>query len=389
MARNNPSAEEVFRKNSEEMSDMERMMAEIMREKDVVPETEEEEAFTGNVDDIIDEVYTAPVAPAPPSRRARAPQNDGMPKAKSVSYDREMDAEASADAYSRALKQEKQKKREKESKKKGIRPSAVILILCALLVIGAILIKALSEDFAASIPGSHGSAEVVPLENTADSGSAPDSPEATLSPDIFIPTPDPEGENVKIAEPGSIVIMSDHTDDAQEQNASGEQPAAPAEHGYRFVVEDVSWTQARDRCSQMGGHLVNISGEAELAEVIALAEENGIEKLWIGCHRENAQLIWENDEQVTYYKWGRGEPSGYDSGDRVTEDFVLLWKFNGEWVYNDSRDDPVRDYPDMYSGQIGYVCEFEAQDGAQTGLVPIEDPASVFNFEDIQPDIPG
>ena len=105
------------------------------------------------------------------------------------------------------------------------------------------------------------------------------------------------------------------------------------------------------------GHLVVISNEEELNTVITLAQQNGIEKVWVGCHRENNNLIWENNETVDFYAWGRGEPSFYDSGDRVAEDYLLLWHFNGAWVYNDSRNDPVRDYPAMYSGQIGYVCE--------------------------------
>ena len=36
----------------------------------------------------------------------------------------------------------------------------------------------------------------------------------------------------------------------------------------------------------------------------------------------------------------------------------MLWYADG-WVYNDSRNDPVADYPGAYSGTIGYICEFE------------------------------
>ena len=35
----------------------------------------------------------------------------------------------------------------------------------------------------------------------------------------------------------------------------------------------------------------------------------------------------------------------------------MLWNHKG-WAYNDNRDDPCKDYPDMYSGTMGYVCEF-------------------------------
>lgn len=392
MARNKPSAEEIFRKNSEEMSDMERMMADILSEKENIPEEEiEEEAVSDNIDDIIEEVHSAPAAPAPPSRKSRAPQTDGTPKARSVSYDPDFREDNSASAYSQTLKSEREKKIAKETKKRGMRPSAIILILCAAIVIGAILFKALSEDFAASMPGAQsGEAEVIPLDSVSVDADPAD-PDNTLPPDIYIPTPDPEGENIKIAQPGTIVIMSDH--DEGEAGAEGESiqplPLNAGTHSYELFVEDVSWTQAQQRCAELGGHLANISDEAELNEIIALAQEKGIEKLWIGCHRENAQLIWENDEQISYYKWGKGEPSGYDSGDRVTEDYILLWKFNGDWVYNDSRDNPVKDYPDMYSGQIGFVCEFEAGGNAVASAPAVQESPENGNFSEIQPDIPG
>ncbi|MDO5444449.1 MAG: C-type lectin domain-containing protein [Eubacteriales bacterium] len=391
MAQNKPSAEEIFRKNSEEMSDMERMMADILREKEVLSEEEDvEEAVSDNIDDIIDEVYSAPAAPAPPSRKNRAPQTDGTPKARSVSYDPDFRADNSASAYSQTLKSEREKKIAKESKKRGMRPSAIILILCAAIVIGAILFKALSEDFAASMPGAQNEkTEIIPLDSVSGDSDSED-PDNTLPPDIYIPTPDPEGENIKIAQPGTIVIMSDtkESGEAAGETESGQPvPLRTGTHSYELFVEDVSWTQAQQRCAELGGHLVNISDEAELNEIIALAQEKGIEKLWIGCHRENAQLIWENDEQISYYKWGKGEPSGYDSGDRVTEDYVLLWKFGGDWVYNDSRDNPVKDYPDMYSGQIGFVCEYEAE--GTTPAAPVNDNTANSNFTEIQPDIPG
>ena len=134
---------------------------------------------------------------------------------------------------------------------------------------------------------------------------------------------------------------------------------ASHEHTYQFFKEDKSWTEAQQACKEKGGYLAVVRNEEELRKVVALAQQNGIEKVWLGCHRENGELVWENGETVTFYAWGAGEPSMYDSGDKVSEDYLLLWHFNSAWVYNDSRNDPVRDYPGMYSGQIGYVCEFE------------------------------
>ena len=132
--------------------------------------------------------------------------------------------------------------------------------------------------------------------------------------------------------------------------------AEPREHSYELIVEDVSWTQAAERCKELGGHLVTISDEDELNTVIQMAEEKGVPRLWIGCRRVNGELIWENEE-TGYEKWAKGEPSYVDINDQVAEDYIMLWDNNG-WGYNDNRNDPIADYPQWYSGTVGFICEY-------------------------------
>ena len=62
---------------------------------------------------------------------------------------------------------------------------------------------------------------------------------------------------------------------------------------------------------------------------------------------------------MVYYPWDYNEPSYYDGYDGVIEDYLLLWH-NNRWVYNDSRDDPAADYPELYSGTMGYVIEYDS-----------------------------
>ncbi|MBO5496958.1 MAG: C-type lectin domain-containing protein, partial [Oscillospiraceae bacterium] len=127
---------------------------------------------------------------------------------------------------------------------------------------------------------------------------------------------------------------------------------------YRVVWSDASWTQARDACVEMGGHLVVINSQEELNQVVALLNAEGLTRAWIGGHREGDQIVWETGEAVDFYPWGAGEPSYRDSSDDVEENYLMLWYLNG-WVYNDSRNDPVADYPQWYGGTLGYVCEIE------------------------------
>ena len=121
----------------------------------------------------------------------------------------------------------------------------------------------------------------------------------------------------------------------------------------------MTWEEARDLCVERGGHLVTISDADELATVTDLAETYGVSLVWIGFYRgEDGEIHWVNDEEIDYYIWGDGEPSGHDT-DGTAEDYGLLWQTDSGWIYNDSRNDPISAYPGIYSGNIAYICEYD------------------------------
>ena len=215
------------------------------------------------------------------------------------------------------------------------RPLPTVLVLCAVMVIAAILMNAMLKDYEEKRAKPDNLVEPVAVDPYASPEEETESaqPEAPAAPDEF-------------AEPGEA-------SPAPEESAA----PTPVEHGYQVFKEDVSWTQAQRKCADLGGHLVVINDEEELQEVIRLAEEAGISRVWIGCHRVNGEEIWETGEGI--YRWAPGEPTYVDTNDRVAEDYVMLWDHNG-WAYNDNRDDPCADYPEFYSGTMGYICEFEA-----------------------------
>ena len=136
---------------------------------------------------------------------------------------------------------------------------------------------------------------------------------------------------------------------------SGNEPIEPY---YEAFLADVSWSEAQRQCLARGGHLAVIDSEEEFRAVTDLAAEAGISRLWLGCRRINNQLVWEHECQSPYLNWAPGEPSYFDVYDSVPEDYIMAWYMNGVWSCNDSRDDPVSDYPSIYSGIIGYVCEY-------------------------------
>ena len=380
MAQKSPNAEEILRKEKNEMSDIERMMADIINGKSDDNGFQEtaQDAAEGQLEEV--PAFSAEsLSPAPPERNTRiqkTPESNASPKASYIPDEPfEYEDEDAVSAYSTALKAERERKIASQVKRRRIRPVSIILTLCGLLVIGAIVFSALREDLPNSFPGAAG-ANYISVDNSEEETEHLTEPETTLPPDMVIPTPESqeaiEAGTVKVEPPNTIVIMSDTKQQATtaegvdpEQGGAetagtqpGTVPGNTSDTRYEFFVEDVSWEEAKQRCLDRGGWLVTIGDEAELEKIILLANEFGIEKMWIGCHRENGELRWENGENISFYQWGNNEPSYYDSGDNVAEDYLLLWRLGGKWVYNDSRNNPVIDYPDMYSGQIAYVCEY-------------------------------
>ena len=138
---------------------------------------------------------------------------------------------------------------------------------------------------------------------------------------------------------------------------------------HRYVLEraDMSWTAAQEYCLASGGYLAVINTQSEFNEITAMADEMGLDRLWIGCHRAVGEYVWENGEKVDrsvdptdtgMALWDTGEPSFIDTGDGTEENYIMLWKSNGRWCYNDSRNDPAGEFWG-WRGKIGYVCEFE------------------------------
>lgn len=217
---------------------------------------------------------------------------------------------------------ERERKIAEKVRRRRRRPVVFVMMLCALLIIAAITVNAINND-----------------KEQAQNPPA----EASKTPEVVVNPPEQ--------------LPAEESPAPVESEAPAE-PEQPKESTYQLFIEDVSWIEARDRCVEKGGHLVVISDDEELQKVIDLAKSYGVNMLWVGCHRVDGTLVWETDDQVSVYPWGAGEPSYMDSYDGVYEDYVMLWNNNG-WVYNDSRNDPVADYPGAYSGKIAYVCEFE------------------------------
>jgi hypothetical protein len=217
---------------------------------------------------------------------------------------------------------EREKKITRRMKRRRIRSGFVVLGLCAALILVAFLYKGLvlkEPILEKTEPTAEPSAEVVEV-----------TPSPTPTP---VPTPTPEPE-----------------------------------HRYAVERAPLSWVGAQDLCLSSGGYLAVINTREEFNKITAMADEQGIEFLWIGARRDvtSNTIVWERGESVDgavdpndrrMSLWAPGEPSFID-GDGTSEDYIILWNHDGGWRYWDS----IGDLSNIWGwrGRIAYVCEFDS-----------------------------
>lgn len=353
-------AEAVFKKEDGELSEIERMMVEIIeRGEEEEPEPVEEkneqpdadlspEEIAGlekpepvpvekeSVSDMVEEFFGSMGVLAEP--KEESPEESEDVRLYEPSHDRKdrqpipiLTVEENPELEPVVLRQQprysrnatdpkvQQKAEENVKKRRSRRPLAVVLICCLLLLALALLANWL----------------FFPPQR----------------PTQINPTPDPSAYYAQSAEQAEPT--AEPTDEPEQS------VVVPAQPRYTVTASDLSWTEARDACIAQGGHLAVISSREEFEEIKTMAEEQGLTRLWIGCHRQNDRLVWETDDPVNYTNWAEGEPSAWDDYDNVPEDYVMIFRVGDDWFYNDNRNDPAADYPQFYSGVMGYVCEFE------------------------------
>lgn len=144
-------------------------------------------------------------------------------------------------------------------------------------------------------------------------------------------------------------------------------PVANVKHNskYEVIKKDISWEEANRECINKGGHLATITSKDEENKIILVAEASGIYRLWIGGYTTNNQYgdavgHWVMGEPFIYQNWfSADEPSRFDS-DNAEEFYLMLWKIDGRWSWNDQRNDLINSpFAKTYQGKMGYVIEYE------------------------------
>jgi serine/threonine protein kinase len=147
---------------------------------------------------------------------------------------------------------------------------------------------------------------------------------------------------------GMTARPSDPTRPGYELKAHPPEAVRIGDHWYQFVPVPyqmrLSWSQARERCIEMGGYLCCLETPEEDRAIRLLVA--GQQHIWLGGfkHRELGWR-WVNGRPITWFNWEPGEP---DERDNESTFSVLEMNFN---AWDDEPHNNVLSF--------GFVCEWE------------------------------
>lgn len=138
-------------------------------------------------------------------------------------------------------------------------------------------------------------------------------------------------------------------------------------HIYSFVLDNLTWSEAKDACEKAGGHLATITSTEEQAVIEDLicngayldtGGGNGEylrQMCYIGGMVEDGKVTWITGEPTSYSpKWAKGQPDNYKNEESILTVYSWLG-FNGENFYEEGEWNDMR----PNSNVCGYICEID------------------------------
>ncbi|MDD6268536.1 MAG: lectin-like protein [Oscillospiraceae bacterium] len=230
---------------------------------------------------------------------------------------------------------------------------AVVIILASVLLVGiAVLILLLVRDddkynseinYSMDAVNTSQSDDLDAFENNKETSSAAlETVEATTVSTIppTEPTTDPPAETTKPEPKKEFIVIS----------------------------EACSWTEAKSRCEEMGGHLAYITCDEDFNEILSQLSKTQLKYVWLGGRSYisddgTVTAEWLNGDDFSYIEreglWFGSEPSGrdYTSDGQPLEPYIMMWQVKDKWSLNDNSDLALSCYR---KERIGFICEIDS-----------------------------
>ena len=92
-------------------------------------------------------------------------------------------------------------------------------------------------------------------------------------------------------------------------------------------------------------------------------DDTGVDYYWVNEQNEFMGDCLNSSASWCSSYWYQNEPSfrdtGSDANGEIAENVMNLFCVSGSWYLNDSSDNLAGNYPDLLSGKVGYIIEYE------------------------------
>lgn len=124
---------------------------------------------------------------------------------------------------------------------------------------------------------------------------------------------------------------------------------------YKTFDSVVSWTQAQEKCVEMGGQLATVTHSAENDHVISMALMGKRDAYWLGATDKDKEGVWMwvDGRLMTYTNWGHLQPNNK----QLAEHYLLMVVRHGNAKVNLKWSDQ----PKTADGhRPGFICEWKS-----------------------------
>ena len=121
-------------------------------------------------------------------------------------------------------------------------------------------------------------------------------------------------------------------------------------NNYKFINQNMAWSEAEAYCEKLGGYLVTITSAEENNYIASILASNGNPQCWAGASDEKDERTWKwvSGEEWDYTNWGSGQP---DDPGNSNEDYLHLgYCSDNKW--NDASN----------SISIPFICEWNSEE---------------------------
>ena len=133
-------------------------------------------------------------------------------------------------------------------------------------------------------------------------------------------------------------------------------------HTYKRFDVAKSWTEAKEYCESIGGHLVTITSAEEQNAVTDLISDGSKYQYWLGANDLSGSYKWVTGEEFVYSNWAEDQPD-HNSGEHYLQIYLRPNPVGSNaYEWNDIREDNTfyRGEEDFFQlDYIGFICEWD------------------------------